>query len=474
MQKLNRTTAAVTIVRPIKILQFGTGNFLRGFTDWMVDLMNEKVGFNAAIQLVQVHGKRPATDIADQEGLYHVITRGFQQGQTIDESRLVTCVHGATNPYLDYAGFLALGLNPDLTWIVSNTTEAGIFVDKSDKNPEQTPNSFPGKLTALLYHRFSANHDLMTPDLHILPCELIEGNGEKLKSCVLEYAALWKLPETFTAWHEECVHYYNTLVDRIVPGYPTDEAAEIQKRLGFQDELMVVAEPFHFWAIEGPESLKEIFPAEKTGLNVLIVPDLTPYRTRKVRILNGAHTTFAPLAYLQGLRIVKEAVDDPTMGAFLKSALYEEIIPSMDRSPEELIPFAEAVMDRFKNPFIRHQLSAIALNSISKFRVRVLPSLLGYIRKKESLPPLLTRSLAALLVFYRGRYKGQQLPVNDTEEVMKYFSDAWRSDDAYEVVPEALARISFWGQDLNQYPGLSDVVIREVKALLGEELERRA
>ncbi|MCC5936478.1 MAG: tagaturonate reductase [Lunatimonas sp.] len=474
MQKLNRTTAGVNTDRPVKILQFGTGNFLRGFTDWIVDLLNEKAQFSADIQLVQVHGKRPASEIANQEGLFHVITRGFQQGQTIDESRLITCVRGATNPYLDYAGFLALGTNPDLTWIVSNTTEAGIFVDPSDRDPDQTPHSFPGKLTALLYHRFTAGDELLNHDLHVLPCELIEGNGEKLKSCVLEYAALWKLPEAFTAWHEEWVHYYNTLVDRIVPGYPSDEAAEIQQRLGFQDDLMVVAEPFHFWAIEGPESLKEAFPAEKIGLNVLVVPDLTPYRKRKVRILNGAHTTFVPLAYLQGLRIVKEAVDDATMGSFLKGALYEEIIPSMDMAPEELIPFAEAVMDRFKNPFIRHQLSAIALNSISKFRVRVLPSLLGYIRKKEALPGRLVRSFAALMVFYRGRYKGETLPVNDTEEVMAFISDAWSSDDPYETVPTILANLSFWGQDLNQYPGLSDAVIQEVKALLGEELVRRA
>lgn len=469
MQKLNRTTAGVTSDRPVKILQFGTGNFLRGFTDWMIDLLNEKADFNADIQLVQVHGKRPATEIADQEGLFHVITRGYQQGQTIDESRLITCVRGATNPYLDYPGFLKLGTNPDLTWIVSNTTEAGIFVDPTDKDPERTPHSFPGKLTALLHHRFQVGGELLNNDLRVLPCELIEGNGDKLKSCVQEYATLWKLPEAFTAWHHERVHYYNTLVDRIVPGYPSDEAAEIQQRLAFQDDLMVVTEPFHFWAIEGPESLKEAFPAGRIGLNVLVVPDLTPYRTRKVRILNGAHTTFVPLAYLRGLRIVKESVDDTTMGAFLKHALYDEIIPSMEMDAGELIPFAEAVMDRFKNPFIRHQLSAIALNSISKFRVRVLPSLLGFIRKSASLPDLLVKSMAALLVFYRGRYKGEQLPVNDTEEVMAYFAEVWRSDDPYELVPDVLAKVAFWGQDLNQYPGLSDAVIREVKVLLEEE-----
>jgi tagaturonate reductase len=469
MNQLNRTTAGIQTIRPVKVIQFGTGNFLRGFTDWIIDLLNEKTGFDADIQMVQVHGKRPATEVEKQEGLFHVITRGYQQGKIIDETRLITCVRGAVNPYLDYEAFLALGENPDLEWILSNTTEAGIYVDESDLDPSLPPASFPGKLTALLYRRYCLGGELLNKALHILPCELIEANGQKLKECVIAYADRWKLPEGFITWHAGQVHYYNTLVDRIVPGYPSDEAAEIQQRLGYRDELMVVAEPFHFWAIEGPEHLKELFPAEQLGLNVLVVPDLAPYRTRKVRILNGAHTTIVPLAYLKGLRIVKEAMDDPFIGTFLKDALHAEIIPSMDMDPSGLEQFAQDVLDRFKNPFIRHQLSAIALNSVSKFRVRVLPSLIGYIRKEGKLPTCLVTSLAALLVFYRGRYKGEPLPINDTEEVKAYFSESWKSGEPYGLVPDVLAKVSFWGLDLNQYPGLTDAVIREVQALLDEE-----
>lgn len=469
MKTLNRSNAGTVENRPVKVLQFGTGNFLRGFTDWIVDLMNEKTRFNGAVHLVQVHGKRAATDFDKQDGLYHVLTRGIKNGKTVDESRLITCVSGVTNPYLDYAAFLQLGKNPDLEWIVSNTTEAGIYVDQEDVNPHNTPQSFPGKLTALLFSRFQAGGKLLEKSLHVLPCELIEDNGQMLRKCVEEYAQKWKLPEGFTDWHKEFVHYYDTLVDRIVPGFPQAEAQQLASKLGYDDKLMVVTEPFHFWAIAGPESLNDLFPAKSIGLGVHFVENLAPYRTRKVRILNGGHTVMVPLAYLRGLRIVKDAVEDPIMGKFLKDSLFEEIIPSMDLNEEDLKQFAEDVFDRFRNPFIRHQLSAIALNSISKFRVRVLPSLVAYIRKQNKLPANIVQSFAALIVFYRGHFKGESLPVNDTKEVTDFFLAAWKSEDAYEIVPETLANTSFWGQDLNQYPGLSDAIIYEVKQLLDEE-----
>jgi tagaturonate reductase len=469
MKSLNRKSAGINKTHPVKVIQFGTGNFLRGFADWIFDLMNEKSGFNGSVQLVQVHGKKPATSLIVQEGLYTLLTRGYQNGKTIDESRLITCVADTLNPYLDYEAYLKLGELPELEWIISNTTEAGIFVDSSDTDYTQTPNSFPGKLTALLYRRFLFVQDKSTKPIHVLPCELIEQNGKKLNEAVVSYAKLWKLPDGFLSWLETNVNFYNTLVDRIVPGFPAEEAASLQEKLGYKDDLMVVAEPFHFWAIEGPASLKEKIPAEKIGLDVIVVDDLKPYRTRKVRILNGAHTTMVPVAYLKGMRFVGDAMNDPEMSDYLQSALRNEIIPSIDLPKEELEKFAEAVLDRFRNPFVRHQLSAIALNSISKFQVRVLPSILGYMKKEGKPPVLLLKSLAALLVFYRGYYKGATIPVNDIPDVMAFFKEVWQVQDPYEVVPTLLANTSLWGQDLNQYPGFSDRVIQEVIDLLEVE-----
>lgn len=453
----------------MKVVQFGTGNFLRGFADWIIDLMNEKSGFNGSVQVVQVHGKKPATALINQEGVYTLLTRGYQNGQTIDESRIISCISGTLNPYLNYQEFLKLGELPELEWIISNTTEAGIFFDSSDKDPSTTPASFPGKLTALLLRRFNYSKNSSIKPIHVLPCELIEQNGKKLKDAVLAYAKHWHLSEDFVEWMETHVNFYNTLVDRIVPGFPAEEVDALQEKLGYKDDLMVVAEPFHFWAIEGPESLKMLFPAEKLGLDVIIVDDLQPYRTRKVKILNGAHTSLVPVAYLRGLRFVGDAMNDPELGEFLKNVLYSEIIPSINLPKDELEKFAEAVMDRFKNPFVKHQLSAIALNSISKFKVRVLPSILGYIKKEDRLPMLLLKSFAALLVFYRGHYKGASIPVNDTPEVMELFEKAWQISDPYELVPNVLSNISLWGEDLNLYPGLPGQVIEEIIDLLNQE-----
>src|SRR5690606_23504470 len=370
MKPLNRQNANTTSDRPIKILQFGTGNFLRGFIDWAVDILNEKTGFNGDIQIVQPHGKSPATALNAQEGLYHVVTRGFQNGQVVDEVRLINSVRSAINPYLEYESFLALADNPELRFMISNTTEAGIYFDPKDEHPDAVPASFPGKLTALLYRRFTFFKGEASKGLIHLPCELIEQNAQKLKATILQYAKLWSLGSAFESWINEHNVFCNTLVDRIVPGYPQEDAQEMTERTGFKDDLMVMTEPFHLWIIEGPQSLESEFPINQTGLDIYFAEDLSPYRTRKVRILNGAHTAMVPLAYLRGLRTVREAVEDPYIGDFLNKAIYDEIIPTLDLPQGELEKFAQDVVERFKNPFIKHELKDIALNSVSKFQVR--------------------------------------------------------------------------------------------------------
>lgn len=469
MKLLNRQNANITSDRPIKVLQFGTGNFLRGFVDWVIDILNEKTDFHGDVQIVQPHGRLPAAELQAQEGLFHVITRGLQNAEVVETERLITSVRPAINPYLEYDQFLALADNPELRFMVSNTTEAGIFFDPQDSRGENVPVSFPGKLTALLHRRFVFFDGDPSKGLIHLPCELIEQNGQKLKQTILQYSELWSLGDEFEDWIIRHHSFCNTLVDRIVPGFPQENTEAIQQKIGFKDDLMVTAEPFHLWVIEGPESLEKELPVSRTGLDIHFVKDLSPYRTRKVRILNGAHTAMVPLAYLKGLRTVREAVEDSFIGEFLSKAIYNEIIPTLDLSKEELEKFAQDVIERFKNPFIKHQLKDIALNSISKFQVRVLPSLIEYYRQNKELPENLVMSFAALMVFYRGRYNGEELPVRDTEEVLAFFQQAWQNDDIETFIATVLSNTSLWNNDLSEIKGLSGELKENLLTLLEQE-----
>lgn len=458
MKKLNRNNTKAKI-RPIKILQFGEGNFLRGFVDWMVDEMNLKADFDGDIQIVQPLNQGMGKMLNDQEGLYHLQLHGIQNGEIIDELKLITCVQGVINPYQDYQAYLSLASNPDLQFVISNTTEAGIAFDPNDYLRENVvPNTFPGKLTALLYQRFQIFNENPSKGLIIIPCELIEKNGEMLKKCVLQYAELWDLPIGFITWIEESNLFCNTLVDRIVPGFPKDNIFEIQNKIGFEDNMVVKAEPFHLWVIEGPQSLQEKFPTRKAGLQVKFVEDLTPFRTRKVRILNGAHTAMVPLAYLKGLRTVREAVEDGEMGAIIRETIYNEIIPTLDLPSEELQKYANEVLDRFRNPFIRHELASIALNSISKFKIRVLPSMVEYHQNFGTWPKNLVKSLAALILFYRGECNGESLPLNDGQEILDFFKAVWKKGNMEEIVTSILTQEEFWGIDLSKEDELISAV----------------
>jgi tagaturonate reductase len=460
--KLNRQSVPTT-KRPIKIIQFGEGNFLRAFCDWMVDILNEKTDFNGNIKIVQPIGQGMGAAINAQDGLYHVVLNGISKGVQTSEDRLITCVDSVLNPYDDYSKFLELGENPDLKFIFSNTTEAGIAFNDNDNSPERLPNSFPGKVTVLLYHRFKFFKGSADSGVTFLPCELIEKNGTTLKSVVERYIGLWKLPPGFRTWLNTSVHFYNTLVDRIVPGFPKETITEIHERTGYEDNLAVMAEPFHLWVIEAPESLKETLPLNKIGLHVQYVPDLTPYRTRKVRILNGAHTALVPVAYLNGLRTVGESVADKFLHDFLSGAIEKEIIPTLDLPASELTHYASEVMERFQNPFIKHELSSIALNSISKYKVRVLPSVLEYVARKQELPKHLLISLAYLIRFYKGEWKGEKLPVNDTPEVMEFFKKAWATNDPVYVAKVVLGNVDFWGIDLNTVEDVNFYVTENLK-----------
>ncbi len=466
LQKLNRETAGIKQNYPVKVLQFGDGNFMRGFIDWMIDILNEKTAFNGAVQIIRPLRNTKEERKFEQDGLYHIAQRGLLNGQTISETRLITCVTGVINPYSDFALFLKSAENPDLQFIFSNTTEAGIVFNSQDNSVYSIPESFPGKLTLLLFQRFSHFKKDSSKGLILIPCELIEKNGDALRAAILQYIAYWNLPNDFKDWIIANNTFCNTLVDRIVPGFPKDNATEIQKSIGYEDTQLVMVEPYHALIIEAPEHVRKIFPTEQTGLNIKFVADITPYRTSKVRILNGAHTVLVPIAYLRGLRTVKESVNDSYVGEFLHKAIEEEIIPILDLPEDELKQFAADVIERFQNPFIRHELISIALNSISKFKVRVLPTLLEYEKRTGKLPERLLQSLAALLVFYKGNWKGEPIPLKDSPEVLSFFKTTWQTNSVDVVLQKTLSNVTFWDCDLTKIKGLQELVTEKVKEIL--------
>jgi tagaturonate reductase len=466
LKKLDRNNTGIRQGRPVKVLQFGGGNFLRGFADWIIDVLNEKTDFNGAIDILTSVTPGTAEQINEQHGLYYLVQQGNKDGKQFSETRLITSVNCAINPAQSYEAFLKTALNPDLRFIISNTTEAGITFDESDNNINSLPSSFPGKLSLLLYHRFVHFEGAEDKTLIVMPCELIEQNGDVLKRIVLQYASHWNFPDQFKTWIDKNV-FCNTLVDRIVPGFPKESINQIQQAAGFDDKLTVAAEPFYFWAIETPIDVSQEFPTRLAGLDgVLFTSDITPYRLRKVRILNGAHTVLTAVAYLRGLRTVKEAMDDPDIEKFIVQTIEHEIIPTLSLPRQELFEFSKAVVDRFKNPFIKHQLLSISLNSISKFKVRVLPTIIDYMKLKQTLPPNLVMSLAALICFYRGHWKNEIIPLNDSPEVIATMQDAWKGGSIEQTVHKILSNAKLWERDLSKINGLVEAVSINVKSLV--------
>ncbi|HEY4789370.1 MAG TPA: tagaturonate reductase, partial [Bacteroidales bacterium] len=427
--RLNKDVVMDYQVYPERVIQFGEGNFLRAFVDWMIHEMNEKADFNTSAVLVQPIENGMVETINEQDGLYTLVLKGLRNSMPIRETELIQSVSRGINPYKDFSAYLKLAENPSMRFIVSNTTEAGIAFSANDRMEMEPPKTFPGKLTVLLYHRFKMFGSDASKGFIILPCELIDRNGDNLKKCVLQYCQLWNLSSEFVAWINDANVFCNTLVDRIVPGYPAETAKEIELFTKYEDKLIVEGEPFHLWVIEGPAWIQNEIPAHKCDLNVLFVNDMTPYRTRKVRILNGAHTVLTPVAYLSGIETVREGVEDKLVGEYLKQTLNSEIIPTLDLPKEELIAFAESVDERFRNPYIRHSLMSIALNSVSKFKARVLPSITEYYKRKETIPSGLSFAFAALIAFYRGKNGDQTINLKDEDYVLSLFNTLWGKYD---------------------------------------------
>lgn len=458
MKNLTRANTGLTEKLPIKVIQYGEGNFLRAFVDYIIDKLNKEADFNAGVAVIQPLPGGMVSMLNDQDGLYNLFLRGIKNGEETEEIHTISCVQEGLNPYTDYDKYLALATGEELEFLISNTTEAGISFDENDTLAGTPHSSFPAKVTALLYKRYTHFEGASDMGLTIIPCELINHNADTLKKIILQYADLWDLEPAFKTWVEEHNSFHNTLVDRIVPGYPKDDIDAYQSQLAYKDNLIVSAETFLLWVIEGDARLKLKIPFDKIDENVLVVEDMQPYRTRKVRILNGAHTTMVPFSLLYGNETVKETVDDAFTGKFVRDAVFKEINPTLDLSEEELQEFADAVFDRFRNPFIKHLLSSIALNTVSKFKVRVLPSLLAFEKEYNRLPENLTFALACLIRFYKGTYKGKALPVKDDAAVVAFFNEAWQTEDYAKVAQKVLSNVGFWDQDLTAISGLEQKV----------------
>ena len=427
--------------RPVRVVQFGAGVFLRGFAGWMLEELTERCGWEGSVAVIKSTCRPGAEALAGQNGLYTVALRGLENGEPVETFRAVKVIDRVLSATRDYAEYAALAHCPTLRFVLSNTTEAGIAPDDGDELTLCPPRSYPGKLTKFLYER--AEHFAYAPDkgLIVLPCELIERNGQTLRSLVLRNAERWGLGARFAGWVTRNCAFADTLVDRIVTGYPADAPALWQK-LGYRDEALVAAEPYALWVISCAADVERELPLRRAGLPVVYADDLTPYRTRKVRVLNGAHTAFVPAAYLAGFPIVRDAVLDADFAAFIRSTLEKEVLPTIAQPRDELNEYADSVLERFANPYIDHKLLSICLNSVSKWRARILPTALDC--AKLGLPaPRLAFSLAALIALYKAH------------------PDVMQDDPAaldcliHRDVPDNLRMQSLWGMDLTEIPGFA-------------------
>ncbi len=466
MQVINKSLTGKK-ERPVKVVQFGEGNFLRGFVDYMIDIANEQGRFDGDIVLIKPIEFGNLKMFHEQECQYTVSLRGNVDGEAKVINRQITSVADAVDSITEYEKYMDLAKIDTLRFVVSNTTEAGIVYDESDRFEYNPPKTFPGKLTKFLYHRFETFHGDKSKGLVMLPVELIDDNGIMLKKCVMQLIDLWGLGEAFKSWVNEACVFTSTLVDRIITGYPKATEAKEWEKLGYEDRLMVTGEPFALWVIESEKDISQELPLPQAGCPVIFTDNQKPYKQRKVRILNGAHTSFVLAAYLAGKDIVRDSMQDDTIRSFMLKTIYEEVIPTLSLPEEELKAFAGEVVNRFNNPYVDHALLAISLNSVSKWRARCMPSFLGYIEKTGKLPVNLTFSLAALMAFYTGteirgkaligHREGQEYNIMDDMPVLEFFRDHCEKETK-EFVTAFLGSKDFFGQNLNEVPGLTDAV----------------
>ncbi len=470
LKALNSRTAPKSCA-PERIIQFGEGNFLRCFVDWIIYKMNRKTDFNSSVVVVQPIEKGMVDWLNEQDCLYHVNLQGKIDGKPVNKLTRIDCISRAINPYTQNHAFLALAEQPEIRFVISNTTEAGIAFDPQCKLSDAPAASYPGKLTQLLYHRFKTFKGDRTKGLIIMPCELIFLNGHHLKECIYKYIELWKDDfgkdyENFKKWFTNYCYVCATLVDRIVPGFPRNEIDKIRKKICYNDNLVVQGEAFHLWVIEKPENmsisrLRKEFPAEKAGLHVLIAESEKPYHERKVTLLNGPHTVLSPVAFLSGVNIVRDACHHSVIGKYIHKVQYDELMQTLNLPIDELRKFASDVLERFDNPFVDHQVTSIMLNSFPKYETRDLPGVKTYLERKGVLPQGLVFGLAAIITYYKGgcRQDGTPIQPNDDPDIVQMLQDLWNEGDIRKLAEGVLAAENIWHENLNStVPGLTDML----------------
>lgn len=487
MEKLNYKTLKesgykgyILETAPEKVLQFGGGNFLRAFTNYWFDVANEKVNWNGKCVIVQSVTKGLAQRINSQQGLYTLYLRGAEKGVKVEQKRVISSISRCVDPYTQdgLSQLMEIAVSEDLEYVVSNTTEAGIVYDPGCKFSDKPCASFPGKLTQVLYARYQAGKK----GLVILSCELIDNNGKVLRECVKKYAEQWKLEPGFIRYVDEECLFCSTLVDRIVPGNVRDpkEKAEMDEQNGYIDELLDVGEVFGVWNIEGPRWLEDKLPFKAAGVSCTVVPDVTPYKKRKVRILNGAHTGTVLGAYLAGFDIVRDCMYNDAVSRFMNKMLYDEVMPKLPLEREDLEGFAASVYDRFCNPFINHEILSISLNATSKWRARILPSLLDCVKANGELPKCLTMSFAAYIAFYTSNIReltekglvccrpdGTVYTCCDVRWVLDFY---WqhKDDNIAKLVKAVMRNERMWGKDLTQIPGFEEATVKNLQIIRSE------
>ncbi|MGL4629939.1 MAG: tagaturonate reductase [Leadbetterella sp.] len=446
---------------PVKILQFGTGNFLRGFIGPLVETLNESHDFKGAIQIIKNVNDHSTLNLNDQDGLYYFIEQGIQNQAVVSKTKVIKSIHSVINPFRDFSEFLALGLNPELKVIISNTTEKGIFFDETVLDLTVCPENFAAKLTLLLHFRFKNFRDLSEDKIAIIPCELIENNGKILKQCILDYAHLWKLDPGFLHYLDSHIHFYNTLVDRIVPGFPSNKTT----KLPFVDHFTVMAEPYWLFLLQGSSMISEIFPLESLAPQVQLVEDLSKHRNLKVRILNGLHTLMVGYAASHGISTVREFMENTRAFEYIKKCAFENIIPSLDSQDEIAKVYTQSIFERYLNPYIEHKIGSIALNSISKFKVRVIPSLLDYYNKHSTIPQHLVVGFAQLIFFYHPNFEDKPFEVNDDKRQVDVLREFWSAEISPTTIRNLLFHNELWGNDLQHVHNLGEVLIEELSLL---------
>lgn len=469
--------------RPIKVLQFGEGNFLRAFVDWFISELNKKSDFNGGVCVVQPIENGRIEALKEQDGLYTLILEGIEAGKLIREKNIIDVIEQTINPYEAFDTYMEMAKCETLEFVISNTTEAGIVYEDVILSEGVCPKNFPAKLLLLLKKRYDYFEGATDKGLNILPCELIDYNGKKLQEVMNRIALDWNMAQDFIEWLNKANTFCSTLVDRIVPGYPVDSIKEIQADSGYEDSNIVKGEVFHLWVIEDKGTVRHRLPLDKLGFNVKFVEDLTPFKQQKVRILNGAHTSMVPVSFLFGIDTVGESINDALVGKFVEQVIFNEIIPASTHilDEETLKSFANSVLERFANPTIRHELISISLNSTTKFKTRILPSLVDYVEKFESYPKGLSLSLAATLVFFRGQRGNEVYKTVDNQEFLDLYDALWSKYDGTkescrEIVDAYLGMTDHWEVDFEVIDGfnayLADMVYTIVESSMEEAIKK--